>query len=223
MLHESRQIVRDLFVAPRVEEIVFGPSMTALNFNLSRAIAKTLPADSEIVVTRMDHDANVSPWLRIAEDHNWTIRWVDFHLESGTLDMQSLDNAVNEKTKVVAAVHASNALGTITPVKRIAEIAHSVGAYFVMDAVQSAPHVPIDVQKIGCDFMLCSAYKFFGPHIGIMWGNTIYCNHYLPTKYALQKIKHLSDGKMAHLHLRPSQQQPKPFVILNLCVAIIPL
>lgn len=170
MLHESREIVRDLFIAPRVEEIVFGPSMTALNFTLSRAIAKTLPQDSEIVVTRMDHDANVAPWLTIAEDNNWTVRWVDFDPEEGTLNLDTLESAVNNKTKIVAAVHASNALGTINPVEKIAEIAHSVGAYFVMDAVQSAPHVPIDVQKIGCDFLLCSAYKFFGPHIGIMWG-----------------------------------------------------
>ncbi|MGB7342490.1 MAG: cysteine desulfurase-like protein [Phototrophicaceae bacterium] len=170
MQHEARQIMRDLFVAPRVEEIVFGPSMTALNFNLSRAIAKTLPKDSEIVVTRMDHDANIAPWLTIAEDNNWTVRWVDFDPELGTLDLNSLEAAVNEKTKIVAAVHASNALGTINPVAHIADVAHSVGAYFVMDAVQSAPHVPIDVQKIGCDFLLCSAYKFFGPHIGVMWG-----------------------------------------------------
>lgn len=170
MLQESREVVRDLFVAPRADEIIFGPSMTALNFNLSRAIAKTLPKDSEIVVTRMDHDANIAPWLTIAEDNNWTVRWVDFDPEEGTLNLESLAQAVNEKTKVVAAVHASNALGTINPVEKIAEIAHSVGAYFVMDAVQSAPHVPIDVQKIGCDFLLCSAYKFFGPHVGIMWG-----------------------------------------------------
>lgn len=170
MQQEAREIVRDLFVAPRADEIIFGPSMTALNFNLSRAIAKTLPGDTEIVVTRMDHDANVSPWLTIAEDNNWTVRWVDFDPEMGTLDMQSLETAINEKTGIVAAVHASNALGTINPVEKIAEIAHAYGAYFVMDAVQSAPHVPIDVQKIGCDFLLCSAYKFFGPHIGIMWG-----------------------------------------------------
>jgi len=170
MQHNAREIVRDLFIAPRAEEIVFGRSMTALNFNLSRAIAKTLPDDTEIVVTRMDHDANVSPWLTIAEDNDWTVRWVDFDPESGTLDMNTLETAVNAKTGVVAAVHASNALGTINPVEQIAEIAHSVGAYFVMDAVQSAPHIPIDVQKIGCDFLLCSAYKFFGPHIGIMWG-----------------------------------------------------
>lgn len=170
MLYESRQVMRDMFCAPRAEEIVFGPSMTALNFNLSRAIAKTLPPDSEIVVTRMDHDANVSPWLSIAQDNGWAIRWVDFDPETGLLDLDSLENAVNEKTKVIAAVHASNALGTINPVSQIAGIAHSAGALFVMDAVQSAPHVPIDVQKIGCDFLLCSAYKFFGPHIGIMWG-----------------------------------------------------
>lgn len=170
MLYEARQIVADLFVAPRAEEIVFGPSMTALNFNLSRSIAKTLPADSEIVVTRMDHDANIAPWLTIAEDNNWTVCWVDFDPELGTLDIASLENAVNEKTKIVATVHASNALGTINPASKIADIAHAVGAYFILDAVQSAPHVPIDVQKIGCDFLLCSAYKFFGPHIGIMWG-----------------------------------------------------
>lgn len=170
MQYEARQIMRDLFVAPRAEEIVFGPSMTALNFNLSRAIAKTLPKDSEIVVTRMDHDANIAPWLTIAEDNGWQVRWVDFDPELGTLNLDSLDAAVNEKTKVIAAVHASNALGTINPVQRIAEVAQSVGAYFVMDAVQSAPHIPIDVQKIGCDFLLCSAYKFFGPHIGVMWG-----------------------------------------------------
>lgn len=170
MLQESRQVVADMICAPRAEEIVFGPSMTALNFNLSRAIAKTLPSDSEIIVTRMDHDANVSPWLTIAEDNDWTVRWVDFDPEAGTLKLETLENAINEKTRLVAAVHASNALGTINPVEQIAEMAHSVGALFVMDAVQSAPHVPIDVQKIGCDILLCSAYKFFGPHIGIMWG-----------------------------------------------------
>ncbi|MGJ3238527.1 MAG: cysteine desulfurase-like protein [Anaerolineae bacterium] len=170
MQHQARELVRDLFIAPRTEEIVFGPSMTALNFNLSRAIAQTLPSDAELVVTRMDHDANVAPWLTIADDHDWPVRWVDFDPELGTLDIQSLRDAVNEKTAVVAAVHASNALGTINPAQEIAEIAHSVGAYFVLDAVQSAPHVPIDVQQIGCDFLLCSAYKFFGPHIGIMWG-----------------------------------------------------
>lgn len=166
----ARETMADLICAPSPDEIVFGPSMTALNFNLSRSIAKTLPADSELVLTRMDHDANVAPWLTIADDNDWTVHWVDFDPELGTLNLESLANVLSEKTAVVAAVHASNALGTINPVKQIAEMAHSVDSLFVMDAVQSAPHVPIDVTEIGCDILLCSAYKFFGPHIGVMWG-----------------------------------------------------
>ncbi|MEL6528230.1 MAG: aminotransferase class V-fold PLP-dependent enzyme, partial [Chloroflexota bacterium] len=168
--NDARAWMADMICAPKADEIVFGPSMTQLNFNLSRSLAKTMPKDSEIVLTRMDHDANVSPWLTIAEDNDWTVRWVDFDPELGTLDLDSLGAALNEKTQVVAAVHASNALGTINPVKQIAEMAHSVDSLFVMDAVQSAPHVPIDVTEIGCDILLCSAYKFFGPHIGVMWG-----------------------------------------------------
>ncbi|MEL6402726.1 MAG: cysteine desulfurase-like protein [Chloroflexota bacterium] len=167
---DARAWMADMICAPKADEIVFGPSMTQLNFNLSRSLAKTIPEDSEIVLTRMDHDANVSPWLTIAEDNDWTVHWVDFDPELGTLDLDSLGAALNEKTQVVAAVHASNALGTINPVKQIAEMAHSVDSLFVMDAVQSAPHVPIDVTEIGCDILLCSAYKFFGPHIGVMWG-----------------------------------------------------
>lgn len=170
LLTEARQIVADMLCANNAAEIVFGPSMTALNFNLSRAIARTLPKDSEIVITRMDHDANVAPWLTIARHHNWTIRWVDFDPETGQLDTESLNRAITTKTQLVAAVHASNALGTINDVRAIAQKAQHVGALFVVDAVQSAPHVPIDVQQIGCDFLLCSAYKFFGPHIGVMWG-----------------------------------------------------
>jgi cysteine desulfurase family protein (TIGR01976 family) len=169
MVNEARQIMADFLNAPRPEEIVFGPNMTTLNFAFSRALAQTLSDDAEIVVTKMDHDANVSPWLAVARDRNLPLKWVDFDPESGTLDMQSLEAAITPKTRIVAAVHASNALGTINPVHQIAEKAHAVGALFVMDAVQSAPHVPIDVQKIGCDVLLCSAYKFFGPHIGIMY------------------------------------------------------
>lgn len=170
MEHEARTIAADFLNAPRPEEIVFGPNMTTLNFGLSRAIARTLAPGDEVVVTRMDHDANVSPWMRIASDHQLTLKWADFDVETGLLDMRSLENALSSKTRVVATVHASNALGTINPVQQIAEMAHNVGAYHVVDAVQSAPHIPIDVQAIGCDFLLCSAYKFFGPHIGIMYG-----------------------------------------------------
>lgn len=170
ILYAAREAMADFVNAPRPEEIVFGPNMTTLNFALSRAIATQLSAGDEVVVTRMDHDANVSPWLTIARDNDLTVKWVEFNTEDGTLDMASLEGAISEKTRLVAAVHASNALGTINPVAQIADIAHAVGAYFVVDAVQSAPHLPLDVQQIGCDFLLCSAYKFFGPHIGIMWG-----------------------------------------------------
>jgi cysteine desulfurase family protein (TIGR01976 family) len=130
----------------------------------------TLKPGDEIVLTRMDHDANVAPWLRIAEDYGLTVRWTDIHDDDCTLDMDSLEAALTERTKVVATVHASNAVGTINPVAQIGQMAHAAGALYVVDAVQSAPHVPIDVRAIGCDFLLCSAYKFYGPHIGVMWG-----------------------------------------------------
>jgi cysteine desulfurase family protein (TIGR01976 family) len=170
MVQGVREKMADFLNAPSSSEIVFGPNMTTLNFGLSRAIAKTLSPGDEIVLTRMDHDANVSPWLLIAQDYGLVVRWVDIHTEDCRLDMDSLEAALTDRTKVVATVHASNAVGTINPVARIAQMAHAAGALHVVDAVQSAPHVPIDVQAIGCDFLLCSAYKFFGPHIGILWG-----------------------------------------------------
>lgn len=170
MVEATREKLADFLNAVSAHEIVLGPNMTTLNFALSRAIAKTLQPGDEIVLTRMDHDANVAPWLHIAADYGLTVRWVDIHTEDCTLDMDSLEAALTDRTKVVATVHASNAVGTINPVDRIAAMARAAGALYVVDAVQSAPHVPIDVQAIGCDFLLCSAYKFFGPHIGIMWG-----------------------------------------------------
>jgi cysteine desulfurase family protein (TIGR01976 family) len=170
MVESVRERAADFLNAPRADEIVFGPNMTTLNFALSRAIARTLKPGDEIVLTRMDHDANVAPWLRIAADHDLTVRWADVLTNDCTLDMDSVEAALTERTKVVATVHASNAVGTINPVSQIAQMAHAAGALYVVDAVQSAPHVPIDVQAIGCDFLLCSAYKFFGPHIGVMWG-----------------------------------------------------
>ncbi|MEO8397829.1 MAG: aminotransferase class V-fold PLP-dependent enzyme, partial [Chloroflexota bacterium] len=145
-------------------------NMTTLNFALSRALAQTLKAGDEIVLTRMDHDANVSPWLRIAEDYGLVVRWTDIIEPECMLDLNSLEAALTERTKIVATVHASNAVGTINPVAQIAQMAHAAGALYVVDAVQSTPHIPIDVQAIGCDFLLCSSYKFFGPHQGIMWG-----------------------------------------------------
>ena len=170
MVWSVRERVADFLNAPRADEIVLGANMTTLNFALSRALAKTLKAGDEIVLTRMDHDGNVAPWLRIAEDYGLVVRWVDIRDADCTLDLDTLEAALTDRTKIVATVHASNAVGTINPVQQIAEMAHAAGALSVVDAVQSAPHVPIDVQAIGCDFLLCSAYKYYGPHIGVMWG-----------------------------------------------------
>lgn len=170
MLDGARARAAAFLNATRPEEIVFGPNMTSLSFALSRALGKTLQPGDEIVLTHMDHDANVSPWTRIAEDHDLVVRWVDLHVDDCTLDMDSLEAALTDRTKIVATVHASNAVGTLNPVQQIAAMAHAAGALYVVDAVQSAPHVALDVQAIGCDFLLCSAYKFCGPHIGILWG-----------------------------------------------------
>lgn len=170
MVMATRERLADFLNASDPSEIVIGPNMTTLNFALSRALARTLKPGDEIVLTRMDHDANVAPWLRIAEDHGLVVRWVDIIAADCTLDMDSLEAALSDRTRIVATVHASNAVGTINSVARIGAMAHAAGALYVVDAVQSAPHVPIDVQAIGCDFLLCSAYKFFGPHIGILWG-----------------------------------------------------
>ncbi len=170
MVMRARQGMADFLNAASPKEIVIGPNMTSLNFALSRALARTLAAGDEIVVTRMDHDANVSPWTLIARDYGLRLKWVDIHAADCTLDMDSLEEALTERTKIVATAQASNAVGTINPVNQIAGMAHAVGALHVVDAVQSAPHLPIDVQEIGCDFLLCSSYKFYGPHLGIMWG-----------------------------------------------------
>ncbi len=170
MVNATRQKLAHFVNAPRPDEIVIGPNMTTLNFALSRALAQTLQPGDEIVLTRMDHDANVSPWLRVAADRGLTVRWVDIIQPQCVLDLDTLEAALTDRTKIVATVHASNAVGTINPVAQIAQMARAAGALYVVDAVQSTPHIPIDVQAIGCDFLLCSAYKFFGPHQGILWG-----------------------------------------------------
>ena len=170
MMERARQRMAAFLNAPDSREIVFGQNMTTHNFALSRALGREWQAGDEMVLTRMDHDANVAPWLHLAADKGMTVKWVDINPADCTLNLDSLEAALSTKTKVVACGHASNAVGTINPVQRIAEMAHAAGALLVMDAVQSAPHIPIDVQAIGCDVLMCSAYKFFGPHVGIMWG-----------------------------------------------------
>ncbi|GAC1369415.1 MAG: cysteine desulfurase-like protein [Ktedonobacteraceae bacterium] len=167
---EARQAVADFLHAARPEEIIFGQNMTSLTFHISRSIARLLKPGDELVVTRLDHDANVAPWLLMAQDRGCEVRWVDFHPEDCTLDMQEMERLISPRTKLVAVGYASNAVGTINDVRRVVQMAHSVGALCYIDAVQYAPHKAIDVQALDCDFLACSAYKFFGPHTGILYG-----------------------------------------------------
>jgi selenocysteine lyase/cysteine desulfurase len=169
IIDTARQAMADLLNAGRPEEIVFGPNMTSLTFTLSRAIGRTLSPGDEIVVTRLDHDANIAPWLSLRE-RGVVIRHADFDPADCTLDMSSLEAALTPRTKLVALGYASNAVGSINDIARTVELAHAVGARVYVDAVHYAPHGPIDVQALGCDFLVCSVYKFFGPHVGVLYG-----------------------------------------------------
>jgi cysteine desulfurase family protein (TIGR01976 family) len=170
MLDDAHQAMADMLGAASADEIVFGANMTTLTFSISRALGHELKPGDEIVITRLDHDANVSPWSLLAQDTGAVLRWVDIRKEDCTLDMADFEAQITSRTKVVAAGYASNAVGTINDVKTIVEMAHTAGALAYIDAVQYAPHGPIDVQALGCDFLVCSAYKFFGPHVGILFG-----------------------------------------------------
>jgi cysteine desulfurase family protein (TIGR01976 family) len=170
MIDEAHQAMADMLGAASPDEIVFGPNMTSLTFTLSRAIAHWLKPGDEVVVTRLDHDANISPWMLLARDTGATLRWVDFRTEDCTLDMDDLERHLSRRTKIVACAYASNAVGTINDVETITGMAHHAGALIFIDAVQYAPHGLIDVQALDCDFLVCSAYKFFGPHEGVLYG-----------------------------------------------------
>jgi cysteine desulfurase family protein (TIGR01976 family) len=151
-------------------EVAFGQNMTTLTFAASRAIGRTLKAGDEIVVTRLDHDANVAPWLALQEERGVTIRWVGIRQEDCTLDMDALERALGPRTRLVAIGMASNAVGTLNPIPRIVAMAHAAGALTYVDAVHAAPHVALDVRALGTDFLVCSPYKFFGPHLGLLYG-----------------------------------------------------
>jgi cysteine desulfurase family protein (TIGR01976 family) len=170
VLEEARSAAADFLNANQPEEIVFGPNMTSLTFNISRSLARTWNPGDEIVLTRLDHDANIIPWILAAEERGCTVNWVDFYPGDGTLNMEELWAALERRPRLVAVGYASNALGTINPISGITEMAHASGALVYVDAVQFAPHGPIDVQQLGCDFLVCSAYKFFGPHVGFLFG-----------------------------------------------------
>lgn len=170
LVTQAREAAADFLNAPSPDEIVLGPNMTTLTFRLSRALGKFFTPGSTLVVTRMDHDANIAPWRSIAEERQLNLRVVDFVPETGMLDMEDFAAALNDAPRLVAVAYASNALGTINPIRRIVNMAHDAGALVYVDAVQYAPHAPIDVSRLGCDFLVCSGYKFFGPHVSVLFG-----------------------------------------------------
>jgi cysteine desulfurase family protein (TIGR01976 family) len=163
------------------EEVVFGPNMTTLNFALSRTLGRVLSAGDEIVVTRLDHDANVAPWLELARDRDLVVRFADIR-DDCTLDWEDLERQLSERTRVVAFSVASNATGTVTDVERVVELAHGVGALAWADAVHFAPHRPIDVSAWRSDVLICSPYKFFGPHLGVAFARRELLGSWRPYK-----------------------------------------
>src|ERR1700733_4834546 len=180
MLASARAAMAD-FLNCGADEIVFGPNMTTLTYAMSRAIGRDLGPGDEILVTRLDHDANVSPWLAL-EEKGVTIRWAEIHREDCTLDVEDLAAKLNSKTKLVAIGYASNAVGTINPVKEIVRLAHASGALAYVDAVHYGPHGLIDVAALDCDFLVCSTYKFFGPHMGVLFGKREHLQRLRPYK-----------------------------------------
>ena len=169
------------FLRCNAEEVVFGANMTTLNFALSRSVARELERGDEIVVTRLDHDGNVAPWLELERDLGMVVRFAEIR-EDTTLDLEHLASLLSERTRVVAFPWASNAVGTLVDVARVADLAHSVGALAWVDAVHYAPHGPIDVAAAGVDVLLCSPYKFFGPHLGLAFARAKLLERWRPYK-----------------------------------------
>src|SRR5713101_2387986 len=180
MIAATRAAMADFFHCDP-DEVVFGQNMTTITFALARAIGRELNAGDEIVVTTLDHDANVAPW-RALEEKGVVIRQVDIREADCTLDLDDLKGKITSKTKLVAVGYASNAVGTINPVAEITKLAHDAGAMMFIDAVHFAPHGLIDVKALDCDFLVCSPYKFFGPHMGTLYGKRQHLERFKPYK-----------------------------------------
>jgi cysteine desulfurase family protein (TIGR01976 family) len=166
----AHQACADFYNAASMNEIVFGQNMTSLTLHMSRCLGKQFKRGDEIVLSRMDHDANVAPWLLLADDLGLVVRWIDFDTETYEFPDDALTKVLSDKTKLLAMGMASNCTGTVNDTKRFAAEAKKAGAIVYLDAVQYAPHYAIDVQDLGADFVVSSAYKWFGPHQGILWG-----------------------------------------------------
>jgi cysteine desulfurase family protein (TIGR01976 family) len=182
------------FLGATPDEVVFGANMTTLNFTLSRACAREWQQGDEVVVTRLDHDANVSPWLELAHDLGLAVRFADIR-DDTTLDLDDLAAQLSERTRVVAFPWASNAAGTLVDVARVAELAHDAGALAWVDAVHYAPHGPIDVSAVGADVLVCSPYKFYGPHLGLA-----YVRRELLERWRPYKVRPAADEPLGHRH-----------------------
>jgi cysteine desulfurase family protein (TIGR01976 family) len=199
------------FLGCAAEETVFGPNMTTLNFMLSRTAGRTFEPGDEILVTKLDHDANVSPWLELAHDRDLVVRFADIH-EDTSLDMDDLAGQLTDRTRVVAFPVASNAVGTLTDVRRIADLAHEAGALAWADAVHYGPHGPIDVAAMGVDVLICSPYKYFGPHLGLAFGRRELMESWRP-----YKVRPAPDEPLGHRFETGTQ----PFELLAGFVAAV--
>jgi len=177
---DARSAMAD-FLGCDSDEVVFGPNMTTLTFAMSRAIGRELGPGDEILLTHLDHDANISPW-RALEERGVKIQFADIREADCTLDMEDLTGKINSRTRLVTVGYASNAVGTINDVKTIIRLAHDAGALVYIDAVHYAPHGPIDVRDLNCDFLACSTYKFFGPHMGVLYGKREHLARFTPYK-----------------------------------------
>ncbi|MBN9234395.1 MULTISPECIES: cysteine desulfurase-like protein [Phyllobacteriaceae] len=170
VVDDAHAAMADFVGAASPEEIIIGANMTTLTYHMSRTLGRDFKPGDEIILTRMDHEGNVSPWLQLAEDRGLVVRWLPFDQQSWQVEGAALAALLNDRTRLVALNYASNLTGSINRVKELTRIAKQAGALVYVDAVQFAPHGLVDVAEIGCDFLACSAYKFFGPHMGILWG-----------------------------------------------------
>jgi cysteine desulfurase family protein (TIGR01976 family) len=171
-VEESRAALAELLNAADPAEIKFGANMTSLTMHVARSIGATMREGDELVITKLDHEANVGPWRAIARDRGLVVREVDVRTDDVTLDIEAFDAALHGRPRLVAFGWASNAVGSINPVAELVRRAHEAGARTYVDAVHAAPHVPVDVQAVGTDFLACSTYKFFGPHAGVLYGRS---------------------------------------------------
>lgn len=170
MLANTYEAVADFLGAKDPDEIIFGPTMTSLTFRVAQGLGRLFKPGDEIIVTQMCHEGNVSPWLQMAEDRGLKVNWLPFNKDSWRIEPENLAPLLNERTKLLALNYASNLTGAINDVADLIQVAKSAGSLVFVDGVQFAPHGFVDVEKLGCDFFACSPYKFFGPHLGLIWG-----------------------------------------------------